>query len=133
MFDSIVTGLTGEYQVHVVAENTAKHLGSGSVMVFATPELVRAMERASVRAVDPLLPEGYRTVGTHVDVRHLAATPLGMTVSARAELVEVNGRKLTFHVEAFDEVEKVGEGIHERVIVDLAKFGERASTKQVRR
>jgi predicted thioesterase len=133
MFESVVLGLTGEYQVQVVPENTAKHLGSGSVLVFATPELVRAMERAAVRAVDPLLPDGYRTVGAQVDVRHLAATPVGMTVSARAELVEVNGRKLTFHVEAFDDVEKIGEGTHQRVIIDLAKFGERVAAKQVKR
>ena len=133
MFEGIVPGLTGEYQVQVVPENTAKHLGSGNVSVFATPELVRSMERASVRAVDPLLPEGYRTVGTHVDVRHVAATPVGMTVCARAELVEVDGRRLTFRVEAFDDMEKIGEGTHQRMIIDLAKFSERVTAKQVKR
>jgi len=133
MFERVVPGLTGEYPVQVVPENTAQHLGSGSVSVFATPELVRSMERASVRAVDPLLPEGYRTVGTHVDVRHLAATPVGMTIRARAELIEVDGRRLTFRVEAFDDVEKIGEGTHERMIIDVAKFGQRVSGKQAER
>jgi fluoroacetyl-CoA thioesterase len=129
MFERITPGLVGERETKVVAENTAQHLGSGNVAVFATPEMIRWMERAAVAAVDHLLPEGHRTVGIQVDVRHLAATPLGMTVRVRAELLEVEGRKLTFRVEAFDDVEKVGEGMHQRMIVDLAKFRERAQAK----
>jgi predicted thioesterase len=129
MFERIAPGLVGERETEVVAENTAQHLGSGNVAVFATPEMIRWMERAAVAAVDHLLPAGYRTVGVHVDVRHLAATPLGMTVRARAELLEVEGRKLTFRVEAFDDVEKVGDGTHQRMIVDLGKFRERAQAK----
>jgi fluoroacetyl-CoA thioesterase len=100
--------------------------------VLATPEMIRLMEGAAVRAVDPLLPEGYSTVGIHVDVKHLAATPQGMRVRVRAELQEVDGRKLTFRVEAFDEVEQVGEGIHQRMIVDLAKFRQRVEAKLTR-
>lgn len=130
MFEGIVPGLVGERETAVAVETTARHLGSGNVAVFATPEMVRWMERAAVAAVDHLLPEGYQTVGIRVDVRHLAATPLGMTVRARAELLQVDGRKLTFRVEAFDEVEKVGEGIHERMIVDLGRFRERAESKR---
>ena len=129
MFERVRRGLVGERETMVEAGNTAQHLGSGAVSVFATPEMVRLMERAAVAAVDHLLPEGYRTVGIHVDVRHLAATPLGMTVRARAELLDVEGRKLTFRVEAFDDVEKVGEGVHRRMIVRLAKFKERAQSK----
>ncbi|HUT14694.1 MAG TPA: thioesterase family protein [Anaerolineae bacterium] len=129
MFEQIAVGLIGECETTVVAENTARHLGSGQVSVFATPELVRSMERAAVRAVDHLLPEGYRTVGVHVDVQHLAATPLGMTVRARAELIEVNGRTLAFRVEAFDELEKVGEGLHRRMIINVARFRERVGAK----
>lgn len=129
MFEQVVPGLVGACEVKVTVENTARHLGSGHVSVFATPELVRSMERAAVRAVDHLLPEGYRTVGVHVDVRHLAATPLGMTVRARAELIEVNGRALAFRVESFDELEKVGEGLHRRMIINVAKFRERAGAK----
>lgn len=132
MFERIIAGLVGERQTKVEVESTAQHLGSGNVAVFATPEMIRWMERAAVAAVDGLLPDGYRTVGIHVDVRHLAATPLGMTVRVRAELQEVEGRKLTFRVEAFDDVEKVGEGTHQRMIVDLAKFKERAASKGAR-
>jgi fluoroacetyl-CoA thioesterase len=132
MFEQILPGLVGERETTVEVENTARHLGSGDVSVLATPEMIRLMERAAVRAVDHLLPDGYRTVGIHVDVRHLAATPLGMTVRAKAELLQVDGRKLTFGVEAFDDVEKVGEGVHQRMIVDLGKFRERVGAKSAR-
>jgi fluoroacetyl-CoA thioesterase len=127
--ESLVPGLTGEFRIVVTEANTAKHLGSGCVEVLATPEMVRLMERASVAAVDHLLPEGQRTVGAHLDVRHLAATPLGMTVTARAELLTVEGRRLTFRVEAFDEVEKVGEGTHQRYIIDVDRFRQRITEK----
>ena len=132
MFEQILPGLVGERETTVEVENTARHLGSGDVSVLATPEMIRLMERAAVRAVDHLLPDGYRTVGIHVDIRHLAATPLGMTVRARAELLQVDGRKLTFGVEAFDDVEKVGEGIHQRMIVGLGKFKQRVESKSTR-
>ena len=130
--EGIVPGLASECQLLVREENTAAHLGSGDVSALATPEMIRLMERAAVRAVDHLLPDGYRTVGIHVDIRHLAATPLGMTVRARAELLQVDGRKLTFGVEAFDDVEKVGEGIHQRMIVGLGKFKQRVESKSPR-
>jgi predicted thioesterase len=133
MFENIVPGLVGEREAKVEVGNTARHLGSGNVSVFATPEMVRLMEMAGVSAVDHLLPEGYRTVGIRVDVTHLAATPLGMTVRARAELTHVEGRRLTLRVEAFDDVEKIGEGIHERMIVNLAKFKERAESKRAQK
>jgi len=127
--EDIVPGLVGQLELVVAEENTARHLGSGNVSVFATPEMVRLMERASVAAVDHLLPPGQRTVGIHVDVRHLAATPVGMHVVARSELVAVEGRKLTFHVEVHDEVEKVGEGTHQRMIIDLDRFRARVERK----
>ncbi len=130
MFDSIRPGLTGRSDTVVSREQTARHLGSGGVEVFATPELVRLMERAAVAAVDPLLPEGWRTVGAQVDVQHLAPTPVGMRVVAQAELVAVDGRRLTFRVEASDEREVVGRGSHERVIIDLARFSERVEAKR---
>jgi len=132
MFPQIQAGLIGEREIQVEAEQTARHLGSGNVSVLATPEMIRLMEGAAVRAVDPLLPEGYSTVGIHVQVNHLAATPLGMRVRVRAELKEVDGRKLTFRVEAFDEVEQIGEGIHERMIIDLARFKQRVEAKLTR-
>jgi fluoroacetyl-CoA thioesterase len=128
--EDIVPGLVGQMELVVGEENTARHLGSGNVSVLATPEMVRLMERASVAAVDDLLPPGQRTVGIRVDVRHLAATPVGMRVTARSELLTVEGRKLTFHVEAHDEMEKVGEGTHERMIIDLDRFRSRVEDKQ---
>jgi len=91
--------------------------------------MIRLMEGASVKAVDDLLPEGQRTVGVHIDVQHLAPTPMGMVATGRAELVEVDGRKLTFRVEAFDEEEKIGEGIHHRVIIDVERFQKRIEEK----
>ncbi len=130
--EGIAPGLVGEVQSMVSEENTAKHLGSGGVEVFATPAMVMLMERAGVAAVDHLLPEGQCTVGVHLDVKHLAATPRGMNVTARAELVEVDGRKLTFQVEAFDDQEKVGEGTHQRVIIDLERFRKRVEDKRSR-
>ncbi len=133
MFESIVAGLIGESTTKVVPEKTAQHLGSGSVSVFATPEMVLLMEMAGVAAVDHLLPEGYHTVGMRIDVSHLAATPLGMSVHARAELQRVEGRKLTFRVEAWDDLEKIGEGVHERMIINLIKFRERAEAKSARK
>ena len=90
--------------------------------VYATPALVGLMEKAAVKALEGHLPAGQTTVGGRIDVRHLAATPVGMRVHARAELVEIQGRKLTFRVEAWDEVDKVGEAAHERFIVDQEKF-----------
>jgi predicted thioesterase len=84
--------------------------------------MIGLMENAALRCVDPLLPEGWATVGTHLDVKHMAATPVGMTVTAKAELQEIDGRRLVFRVEAFDEREKVGEGSHERYIINLPKF-----------
>jgi len=111
-------------------EHTALHLGSGNVETLATPEMVRLMERAAVAAVDPLLPPGQMTVGARIDVEHRAPTPVGMRVQACARLVAVNGRRLTFELEASDEREVVGVGRHERVIIDLARFGERLAAKR---
>jgi fluoroacetyl-CoA thioesterase len=96
---------------------------------LSTPSLVALMEHAARNAVEHLLPKDQTTVGVHVDVRHLAATPLGAQVRARAELVEVAGRTLIFHVEAFDLQEKIGVGTHERAIVDPVRLLSRASAK----
>jgi predicted thioesterase len=122
-------GLTGQAVISVSEENTALKYGSGSVTVFATPAMIGLMEKAAINAVDGELPQGFATVGTHLDVKHLAATPLGMIVIAKSELIEVNGNKLKFKVEAFDEVEKIGEGFHTRYIISLAPFLERTSKK----
>jgi predicted thioesterase len=129
-FDDIQPGLIGELDLVVGEEHTARHLGSGGVKVLATPQMILLIERASVSAVDHLLPEGYRTVGIHVDVRHLGPTPVGFTVRATSELAEVDGRRLTFHVQVHDGVEVVGKGTHRRAIIDVQQFGERVAQKQ---
>jgi len=122
-------GLKAEVRRKVTLEITARHLGSGNVEVLATPAMIALMEQAAVQAVDPLLPPGYKTVGVAVDVKHMAPTPVGMEVRAIAELVEVDGRKLLFKVEAYDEKEKVGEGFHRRVVIDVEQFAIRVSSK----
>ena len=128
--EEIVPGLVGEIEMVVREENTARHLGSGNVAVLATPEMIRLMEKAAVAAVDHLLPDGHRTVGVAVNVRHLTATPVGMRVRAQAELTAVEGRKLIFRVAADDEAEKIGEGEHSRVIIDLERFKARVRAKR---
>jgi len=128
-FEAVQPGLRGEVRLVVAEEHTAQHLGSGAVKVLATPQMVLLIERAGVAAIDHLLPEGYRTVGAHLDVRHLAPTPIGFEVKATAELIEVQGRRLTFRVEVHDEVEIVGEGTHERAIINVQRFSERVAQK----
>ncbi len=118
-------GLTGEANTTVVHENTAAAVGAGGVEVFGTPMMIALMENASWRAVADQLDVGYVTVGTLVHVEHLAATPLGQKVQAAAELVEIDGRRLVFHVTAYDEKQKIGEGQHERFIVQLKQFLDR--------
>jgi predicted thioesterase len=130
--EQLIPGLKGEIKLKVEQAHTAKHLGSGSVLVLATPQMILLMEMASVHAVDHLLPEGQRTVGVALDVRHLAATPMGMTVTVKSELLEVDGRKLRFRVEAWDEQEKVGEGFHNRAIIDVQRFGQKVQEKAAR-
>ena len=119
---ALETGLTGEMTTTVVHENTAAHVGAGGVEVFATPMMIALMENASWKAVANHLDEGYVTVGTLVNVQHLAATPLGQQVRATAKLIEIDGRRLVFQVEAYDEQKKIGEGQHERFIVNLDRF-----------
>lgn len=129
MASNISPGLRAEVRRKVTPEITARHLGSGNVEVLATPAMIALMEQAAVQAVDPLLPPGQKTVGVAVDVKHMAPTPVGMEVRAVAELLEVDGRKLLFKVEAYDEKEKVGEGFHRRVIIDLEQFAAKVSGK----
>jgi fluoroacetyl-CoA thioesterase len=128
-FQAIRPGQKGEVRLIVAEEHTAQHLGSGAVQVLATPQMILLMERAGVAAVDHLLPEGYRTVGAHLDVGHLAPTPVGMEVVATAELLEVAGRQLLFRVEVHDPVELVGEGTHQRAIINVERFGQRVAEK----
>ena len=122
-------GLKGSAEMTVAVGNTAKEVGSGSVAVFATPMLVAILENAAINALEGKLPAGSTTVGMEIAIKHLAATPVGMVVKAEAFLEEVEGRRLTFRVEAHDQVEKVGEGRHVRFIVNAEKFMAKASQK----
>jgi predicted thioesterase len=119
---NLTAGLTATKSEQATEHNTAKAYGSGGVAVYATPAMIGLMEGAGIAAVDLLLPPGFGTVGTSLAVEHLAATPPGLTVTARAELIAVEGRKLVFKVAAFDPRGKIGEGTHERFIVDIEKF-----------
>ena len=122
-------GLKGATEIIVGTRDTAPHIGSGKIRVLATPVLVSLMEEAALNAVERLLPEGHQTVGIRLDISHTAATPVGMRVIARAELIEVDGRRLTFRVSAEDEKELIGEGMHERIIVNVARFDKRTQDK----
>jgi len=126
----LTPGLVGEVRATVDASMLANAVGSGYLGVLSTPSMIALMENAAAHAVEGVLPPGQTTVGTRLDVRHLAATPVGLEVRARAELVEVDGRKLTFHVEAFDPQDKIGEGTHERAVVDPARLLARAEAKR---
>jgi predicted thioesterase len=122
-------GLAASVEIVVAEEHTAPHVGSGRVRVLATPIMVNLMEAAALQAVEGLLPAGSQTVGTHLDITHTAATPVGMRVSAHAELTKVDRRTLTFRVHAQDEKERIGEGLHERIIIDLERFDARMQDK----
>lgn len=122
MEENILVGLKYKEEKVVTMNDTAKVFGSGAAEVFATPMMIGLMEAASMNAVKDYLPEGYSTVGTMVSIRHMAATKVGKKVWAEAELVEIDRKRLTFKVEAYDEDKKIGEGSHERFIIDEEKF-----------
>ena len=122
-------GMTAQVEKVVGEDDTAVKFGSGGVRVFATPMMIALMENAALNAVDSQLGEGFATVGLSLNVKHMAATPVGMIVSAKAELLSIEGKKLTFKIEAYDEQEKIGEGTHERYIIELSKFLERTGRK----
>jgi fluoroacetyl-CoA thioesterase len=125
----IKIGLTNETTRRVEDAHLANVWGSGLAPVLATPTLVLFCEECARAAVDPLLPAGQQTVGARIDVRHLAATPPGLQVTVRAELVEVDGRRLHFQIEVWDDVERVAEAVHERFIIDVERFQARVKQK----
>jgi len=122
-------GLKGHAQILVGVEHTAPSIGSGKVPVLATPVMINVIEAAALAAVEHLLPVGHQSLGIHLDVRHFAATPIGMHVHASAELIAVEGRTLSFRVEAHDDKEPIGGGSHQRVVVNVARFDERIQRK----
>jgi fluoroacetyl-CoA thioesterase len=129
---ALAIGVVGTAALVVAPEHTATAFGSGSVPVFSTPRLVALLERAAVAAVSGRLAPGETSVGTAIAIVHLAATPVGGTVRAEARLDGIDGRRLRFAVVAFDEHEKIGEGTHERVVVDEERFLERVARKALR-
>lgn len=125
----ITVGLKGEVSTLVEREDTASEVGSGSLLVYATPCMVALMEGAACEAIVDALPEEKATVGTELNIKHLSATPVGLEVRAEAEVIAVDGNTVTFQVTAFDETGTIGEGIHKRVIVSSQRFLDKAYGK----
>ncbi len=126
---ALKTGLTLELRHLVTEEDTAAAYGSGLVPVLSTPYLIALMENAAQISVAAHLDPGVTTVGTAIDMRHIAATPVSLEVRVKSELISIEGRRLHFHIEAWDPIEKIGEGEHTRVIIDKARFMKRVSEK----
>src|SRR5881392_2356540 len=121
--------MTGSAELRVGEEHTAPRVGSGRVHVLATPVMINLMEAAALDAIERLLPPGYQSLGTHLNVGHYAATPVGMGLRASAVVTRVDGRTVEFRVEAFDDKERVGDGMHTRVVVNVERFDERVQRK----
>jgi fluoroacetyl-CoA thioesterase len=131
--DRIVPALTGTAEIVVTPEHTAPFVGSGRIAVLATPVMINLIETAALAAVEHLLPAGHQSLGIQLDVSHTAATPVGLRVTATAEVTKVDGRIVTFRVAARDEFEPIGGGTHRRVVVSVARFDERVQRKLARK
>ncbi len=126
---SLTLGLTREETFQVEEQHTAYHIGSGDERVLGTPWMISFMERVSNRLVNEYLPEGIMSVGIHVDVRHLAATPVNATIRVRAKITNLESRRVTLAVEAWDSLDKIGEGQHTRALVERQRFLEKVMGK----
>jgi predicted thioesterase len=122
-------GLTGTAELVVGDQHTAPRVGSGRIRVLATPVMINLIEAAALAAVEQSLPEHHQSLGTHLDITHIAATPVGMRVRATAEVLRVEGRTIYFKVRAEDERELIGEGTHERMVVNVERFDQRVQKK----
>jgi fluoroacetyl-CoA thioesterase len=125
----VAAGQRGTAELVVAPEHTAPFVGSGRIAVLATPVMINLFEAAALAAVEHLLPPGHQSLGTHLDVSHTAATPVGLRVTASAEVLRTEGRTITFRVEARDAFEPIGGGTHRRVVVSVARFDERVQRK----
>jgi fluoroacetyl-CoA thioesterase len=132
MTETLQPGMTGTASITVTDDLTAAALGSGNVDVYSTPALIALLEAAAINALAGHLADSQTSVGTALDVKHLAATPVGMTVTATAVLKEINGRRLVFEVSASDDIELIGQGAHERFIVNQDRFEQRVRDKQAK-
>lgn len=122
-------GLRGSADILVGEEHTAPRVGSGRVRVLATPVMINMMEAAALDAIENLLPPGHQSLGTHLDIGHYAATPVGMRLRATAEVTKIDGRNVEFRVEAFDDRERIGDGTHTRMVVNVDRFDQRIQRK----
>jgi fluoroacetyl-CoA thioesterase len=122
-------GMKSSSELVVGEEHTAPRVGSGRVHVLATPVMINVIEAAALAAIEHLLPEGHQSLGTRLDIRHFAATPVGMRIRAEAEVVKVEGRTVTFRVSVTDEKEPIGDGTHERMVVNVGRFDVRVQEK----
>ena len=122
-------GITGATEDVVTTENVASGMSSGGLPVYATPRMIGMMEYTAWSSVEPYMEEGKGTVGTHLDVSHVSASPLGAHIRIESELVEIDRRRLVFSVRAFDDAGLIGEGTHERFIIDNQKFMDRTQSK----
>lgn len=127
--NAIEVGMRSEQTFLVEERFTAGHVGSGSLRVLATPSMIGFMERVATGLMQPHLPQGASSVGVHVDVRHLAATPVGGQVRVTAEVTVVDGRRVDFKVEAWDDTEMIGQGTHQRYVIDVERFLKRLESK----
>lgn len=125
----IAAGTIGTSSLIVADEHTAPRIGSGQIHVLATPVMINLFEAAALAACEHLLPPGHQSLGTHLDVSHIAATPVGMRATATAEVLAIEGRTIKFRLKAVDERDTIGEGTHERVVVNVAKFDLRVQEK----
>ena len=132
LLERIVPGQTGTAELVVGPEHTAPFVGSGRIAVLATPVMINLIEAAALAAVEHLLPAGHQSLGSHLDISHTAATPIGLRVTATAEVSRIEGRTISFRVTARDEFETIGGGSHRRVVVSVARFDERVQRKLVR-
>lgn len=130
--EELKVGMTNEVELVVRREHLASSKGSGIAEVFSTPDLLMIMEAACFKLVEEYLEKGQSTVGISANLKHMAATPLGMKVKSRCELVEIDRKRLVFKVEVFDEVEKIGEGEHQRFIIDQDAFEKKAEKKALK-
>jgi fluoroacetyl-CoA thioesterase len=127
--EKLRAGLRGSSTLTVAEEHTAPRVGSGRVHVLATPVMINVIEAAALAAIEHLLPAGYQSLGTRLDIRHFAATPVGMRVRAEVEVVKIEGRTVTFRVAVADEKEPIGDGTHERMVVNVSRFDVRVQDK----
>ena len=125
----ITVGMKGEVSTQVEREDTAYEVGSGSLLVYATPCMVALMEGAACEAIAEAIPEGKTSVGTMLNISHISATPVGLEVRAEAEVTDVDGNTITFQVTAYDEAGKIGEGIHKRAVISSQRFLDKVYSK----